>query len=532
MRQDMKAAQRADVAKAAAAATPKPLTFWEQYRKKPQGMVGLAIVAVYVLVAVFAPWVAPYNPKDDLYLADAGAAPVWMSKLSARFRDCPPTIRLKLGFDSWNQEELGQATLSSYDGDEEAGILVQFPATAHEEPEEEEDSGFSFVRNAEWNPWASEVSEEPSDTAADEEASGAGDVSREGVALSNVVSYQYKTPNTFSTKFEYSVDAPDTAETLIMIELVTPDGKTYDMWDRTESGSVGYGSAIVDARDFDLKMRLGLSFFGEPSQVLFAEKGDYKIRIKLSSTSPDGPVTVKMSPVSFEVLGMVHGVLGVDHMGSDIWSQLIYGTQIALAIGLSTAFIAVAIGTTVGIVAGYVGGAVDEFLMRVVDVLLAIPSLPILIILGALFGKSVLNIVVLLALLSWMGIARLVRSQTLSLKERQFVEAARASGASQGYIMLQHILPNVVPLIFANLVLRIPGAILTEASLSFLGLGDPRVSTWGRVLQNAKEFGAFTTMAWWWLIPPGLALTFMSLAFVFIGNSVNEILNPRYRERS
>jgi len=317
-----------------------------------------------------------------------------------------------------------------------------------------------------------------------------------------------------------------------MIELVTPDGKTYDMWDRTESGSVGYGSAIVDARDFDLKMRLGLSFFGEPSQVLFAEKGDYKIRIKLSSTSPDGPVTVKMSPVSFEVLGMVHGVLGVDHMGSDIWSQLIYGTQIALAIGLSTAFIAVAIGTTVGIVAGYVGGAVDEFLMRVVDVLLAIPSLPILIILGALFGKSVLNIVILLALLSWMGIARLVRSQTLSLKERQFVEAARASGASQGYIMLQHILPNVVPLIFANLVLRIPGAILTEASLSFLGLGDPRVSTWGRVLQNAKEFGAFTTMAWWWLIPPGLALTFMSLAFVFIGNSVNEILNPRYRERS
>ncbi len=532
MRQDAKAAQRADVAKAAAAATPRPLTFWEQYRRKSQGMVGLAIVAVYVIVAVFAPWIAPYNPKDDLYLADASAAPVWMSKLSAKFRDCPPTIRLKLGFDEWNQEELGAATLSPFDDGEGSGIQLSYPATEPRESEAEEDFSFSFVGNAHWNPWASSSPEEPSDQVADEEISTESGASAQEVVLSHVMQYNYKSPNTFSAQFDYSIDAPDTAETSISVELVTPNGEAYEVWDRTLSGSADSESAIIDARDFDLKLKLGLSFFGEPSQVLFVERGDYTIRLRMSSISPDGPVTVKISPVAFGVLGMVHGVLGVDHMGSDIWSQLIYGTRIALAIGLSTAFIAVAIGTTVGIVAGYVGGAVDEFLMRVADVLLAIPELPILIILGALFGKSVLNIVILLALLSWMGIARLVRSQTLSLKERQFVEASRASGAPQSYVMLHHILPNVMPLIFANLVLRIPGAILAEASLSFLGLGDPRVCTWGRVLQNAKEFGAFTTMAWWWLVPPGLALTFMSLAFVFIGNSVNEILNPRYRERS
>ncbi len=530
MRQDAKAAQRADVAKAAAAATPRPLTFWEQYRRKSQGMVGLGIVLVYVIIAVFAPWVAPYDPKNDLYLADASAAPAWMSKVSARFRDCPPTIRLKLGYDDWNQEQLGAAVLSSLEDEEGSGIQFDFSATALREPEEEEDVDFGFVRHIEWTPpWLVEEEEESQES---EEPQTASDTSAEAAVLSYATSYQYKTPNTFSTKFEYSVEAPDSAETLITIQLVTPDGKLYDLWDTTVFGSAQYGSAIVDSRDFDLKMRLGLSFFGEPTQVLFAEKGDYTVRLKISAVSPDGPVTVKTGPVAFEVLGMVHGVLGVDHMGSDLWSQLIYGTRIALAIGLSTAFIAVAIGTTVGIVAGYVGGAVDEFLMRVADVLLAIPDLPILIILGALFGKSLMNIVVLLAVLSWMGIARLVRSQTLSLKERQFVEAARASGASRRYIMVQHILPNVMPLIFANLVLRIPGAILAEASLSFLGLGDPRVCTWGRMLQNAKEFGAFTTLAWWWLIPPGLALTFMSLAFVFIGNSVNEILNPRYRERS
>ena len=125
-----------------------------------------------------------------------------------------------------------------------------------------------------------------------------------------------------------------------------------------------------------------------------------------------------------------------------------------------------------------------------------------------------------------------MRAQTLSLKERTFVEAAKASGAASGYIIKSHILPNTVPLIFADLVLNIPSAILTEASLSFLGLGDPRVPTWGKILQNARQFGGFTKLAWWWLIPPGLALTFLSLAFVFIGNAVNEILNPRYRERS
>ena len=530
MRQDAKAAQRADVAKAAAAAVPRPLTFWEQYRRKSQGMVGLAIVLAYVLVAAFAPFLAPYDPMNDLYLADMLAAPAWLSKLSTRYRDCPPTIRLRLGLDDWTQEDLGGAVVSSYEHEEGPGIQFDLPPTEVEAPEEEEPT-FSFVRKIEWNPWATETSGEEDDDMASDEAEEA-EAPRKGVVLSRAMSYRYKTPNTFSTKFEYEVEAPESAETCIMLELVTPDGQARDLWDTTVTGSVEYANAIVDARDLDLKLRLGLSFFDEPSQVLFREKGDYTIRVNVSAVSPDGPVRVRMGPVAFEVLGMVHGVLGVDHMGSDLWSQLIYGTRIALAIGLSTAFIAVAIGTTVGIVAGYVGGAVDEFLMRVVDVLLAIPSLPILIILGALFGKSVANIVILLALLSWMGIARLVRSQTLSLKERTFVEAARASGASRQYVMLHHILPNVMPLIFANLVLRIPGAILTEASLSFLGLGDPRVATWGRILQNARQFGAFTIMARWWLIPPGLALTFMSLAFVFIGNSVNEILNPRYRERS
>lgn len=195
------------------------------------------------------------------------------------------------------------------------------------------------------------------------------------------------------------------------------------------------------------------------------------------------------------------------------------------------AALAVVVGTLVGIVSGYLGGWTDELLMRLVDVLIAIPFLPILIVVVSIVGKSIGTLIFLVAIFSWMSIARLVRSQALTLRERTFVEAARAAGAGPGYIMKTHILPNVLGLVFAALVLLIPSAIVTEATLSFLGFGDPRVPTWGRMLQNAKAFGAFTELAWWWILPPGLALTVLALAFVFIGNTLDDILNRRNSER-
>jgi len=533
VRANPKTAQKLEAARAAASSAPRPLTFWEQYRRKPQGMVGLGIVLVYVLVAVFAPVIAPYDPMNDLYLADSIAAPAWFANVFSKYRGLPPTIRLSLGHEDWEVEKSEAISIVPLEHGDKDGIEIFMPATAAPDAEtdtSEEKPTSLWTSTFKWSPFgADDDSKESTDSSSPEKT---GRSSLDKAVFQHVLNYEYKKPQTFSTKLNYTIDAPADAETSIMLELITPSGKTFDLWDTTARGSVEDGSGLVDARDLDLKLRLGISFFDEPTDVVFAEKGDYTIRMTFDAKSPNGPVTIKLRPVEFGVLGMVHGLLGVDHMGSDIWSQLVYGTRIALAIGLSAAFIAVVIGTSVGMIAGYLGGMVDEVLMRVVDVLLAVPTMPILIVLGALFGKSVFNVVILLALFSWMGIARIVRSQTLSLKERTFVEAAKASGASSGYIMLSHILPNTMPLIFANLVLRIPSAILTEASLSFLGLGDPRVPTWGRILQNSRQFGGFTKLAWWWLLPPGLALTFLSLAFVFIGNSVNEILNPRYRERS
>ena len=527
MTQSTKTTQKIEAARAAASAAPRPLTFWEQYRRNTQGMIGLAIVLVYVLVAVFAPYIAPHDPMNDLYLADSHSGPIWLSKISKKHQGLPPTIRLTLNYGDWKVDKSEDIAIVGQEYQTGTGMDITLPAALKDEPIGIDDTPAAtspWTSTFQWDPFGS------SEASTEQETNTAASV--DAAVFEYVFNYEYRKPQTFSAKFEYDIEAPQDAETQLLLEFVTPSGKSFELWDTTATGGVHSATALVDARDYDLKNRLKISFFDEPTDVVFAEQGDYTLRLTANTDSPNGPVVVKLKPMEFGVLGMLYGLLGVDHMGSDIWSQLIYGTRIALAIGLSAAFIAVIIGTSVGMVAGYIGGMVDEVLMRVVDVLLAVPTMPILIILGALFGKSVANVVILLALFSWMGVARIVRSQALSLKERTFVESAKASGASSGYIMLSHILPNTMPLIFANLVLRIPSAILTEASLSFLGLGDPRVPTWGRILQNSRQFGGFTKMAWWWLLPPGLALTFLSLAFVFIGNAVNEILNPRYRERS
>lgn len=195
------------------------------------------------------------------------------------------------------------------------------------------------------------------------------------------------------------------------------------------------------------------------------------------------------------------------------------------------AAIGTSIGVLVGIVAGYVGGAVDETLMRIVDILLCLPGLPLLLTLVKLFGKNVFYVIIFIALFGWLGLARTIRSQILSIREAAFVECAVASGASRPYIMRKHLLPNIIPIALASLVLSVPGGILAEASLSFLGFGDPRVPTWGKMLNYAFGHGAFENFAWWWAIPPGIAITLVCLAFVFMGFAIDEIVNPRLRRR-
>jgi peptide/nickel transport system permease protein len=229
----------------------------------------------------------------------------------------------------------------------------------------------------------------------------------------------------------------------------------------------------------------------------------------------------------------IHGPMGTDDAGHDIWAQLAYGSRISLLIGFLAGFLSMAVGSLFGILAGYFGGKVDTFLMRVTDVLLVIPDIPLMLILVAsvrqldLRISPVVVLIFVIGLLYWTSTARLIRSQVLTIKERQFVARARAIGAGHTHIILKHIIPQVMPLIVANTVLIISTAILVESGLAFLGLGDPSQPSWGTMINFAFSRNAISNGAWWFYLPPGLAIVWVSLGCVLLGNVLEEILNPR-----
>ncbi len=223
-------------------------------------------------------------------------------------------------------------------------------------------------------------------------------------------------------------------------------------------------------------------------------------------------------------------ILGTDVFGGDIFTQLVYATRTELVVGLVAAVISAGLGTLVGLMAGYYGGWVDTILMRLTDIFLTLPILVVALLLAAVLGPSIGNIILIIAIFSWAGVARVIRAQTLSLKNRSFIDAARVSGASDRAIIFRHLGPNVLPLTFLYMVFTISGAIITEAILAFLGMGDPTAVTWGMMLQFLQISGN-TLTAWWWLLPPGISITLLSLAFYLIGRAFDEVVNPRLRAR-
>ncbi len=221
-------------------------------------------------------------------------------------------------------------------------------------------------------------------------------------------------------------------------------------------------------------------------------------------------------------------ILGSDDVGRDIFSQLIYGTRISLFVGFSAAITTTFIGVIVGTIAGYFK-SLDSILMTFTDIVLVLPSIPIMLVLAIYLGPSIWNIILVITITSWTGVARIIRSQVLTLKERAYVDSARSIGAGNVHIIMKHILPNTIPLILATAILRIVNGILAEAGLSFLGLGDPTSMSWGMVLHYAQTCGGFSRGAWWWIVPPGLFIGFVAVSFTLIGYSLEEVFSPKLR---
>lgn len=224
-------------------------------------------------------------------------------------------------------------------------------------------------------------------------------------------------------------------------------------------------------------------------------------------------------------------LLGTDRSGYDILTILVYGSRISLLVGFSSAAVAMLLGTSFGLVAGYYGRHIDQLLARITDFFLVIPWLPFVIVISLILGPGLATTIVAIAIVSWPTTSRVVRAQVLSLKERLFIERARAIGAGDSHILWRHILPNVMPLVFAQAVLTISNSIFTEAFLSFFGLGPQGVVSWGTMIQDSWTSFALLRGMWWYFGPPGLFITLVVLGFSMLSYGLEEVLNPRLKRR-
>ena len=287
-----------------------------------------------------------------------------------------------------------------------------------------------------------------------------------------------------------------------------------------------YG-ADVSARD--LRERLDRALFGvpDPSQpgAFQPLPGRYEVRVRVDASDTRDEV----EEVRVVLGGSVFGLMGTDALGRDIAQGLLFGFPVALFIGLLASTLTTTIGAALGVMSGYLGGKADMAIQRLSDVLANVPVLPLLIFMVFVLGSHLLLIILVLVAFSWPGLTIMVRSMVLQLRTGQLVESARSIGASRWRIMVRHVFPHTAPFVFAQLIFFTPAAILAEAGLSFLGLGDPSLPTWGQILEAGFRTGAVYVGYWWWVIPPGLLIVLTAVTFMLLALAMEPVVNPRLR---
>lgn len=332
----------------------------------------------------------------------------------------------------------------------------------------------------------------------------------------------------------------------IEIQVLRPDNQKLDVYFDSIAPSISdTNQTITFGRIFstdDLIHQKLLSYVkfynytqdsSRPEIMLFSNqkdnsilKGNYTFNIKFYLFNNEDDILNSKLILGGERFGL----MGTDESRRDLTVGLVWGAPVALFIGLSVSTISTAIGIIYGVIAGYKGKRTDEVLMRINDIFIALPGLPILIILILFIGQSIYLIVLFLILFGWIGLVRISRSLALQIKNFQYVEAAKLIGQPDLKIIFKHIIPQLLPLTFASIAISVPAAILTEAGLSFIGLGDPSIPTWGQILYEANLAAAASRGLWWWLIPPGMLIALTGVAFVLIGKTIDSILNPKMKK--
>lgn len=523
-------------------------------------MFGTAVIVFFIIFAVIGPSFAPYDPLN----------PCWPGYYPAQ---PPPIIGYPLSVPAWyahlpGGENLVQSFTVVQDHEfSSKEVFFEKWDIIHSNPE---------LTSVEWNPTEgvhhmrppSAVQERKNDACIQISYKASKGQSRPftmTVRLDYKFLYPYRNPpRSFWIHASYLVkDAPGDMEIYLdlsfyRIGAIQKEDYVYDPNYITEEDGIKIYHYPLTSRDprrvtptgewvhFWTRSTDSIIFenplwYRNPTPKIFPEAGTYVLSVKVifqDASLEERNVDVYLDNVDVLVYGDTHGILGTDYnLGKprDNLTSLIYGARVSLMVGLLSAIISVSIGLVVGLISGYVGGLVDEVLMRFTDLLLTLPGLPLLIVLVSVLKPSIWNVIWVLSFLGWMGFARNVRSMTLSLRERAFVEAAKAAGAGKLHIMFKHIMPNVFALVYLALAVSVPGAIVAEASLSYLGLFDPTIITWGRMFNEFQNSGVAALKGvqdyWFWFVPPGVAISLLSISFILMGYALDDILNPRLRMR-
>ena len=507
--------------------------FWREFRKHRIGILGIILLVLFVGMAIFAPVLATHSPRPNDKIAPGFLAPSWMNFFDPTgvktqeymvdpLLDIEPTSA-NIIINGTHQDEFS----SQYFADDPDGDPSHLDLTWTHTP------GVMSWRD-QWN--------KSSDLPA----------SYDFIYMTQSFEWEYDSmPSDVNMTLKFGVTRTgDFAEYVegglmykVYVWLIDSSGDWRRVYRSNPPYPVDHIERVTDMNYFDLDSGWRGMITDEdgtqkdPTDVLTVAIGlaPNILFQEYLGANPElnwtGSVTATIESISMFVYGDYFGLLGTTDKGADAWSQLVYGSRISLTIGILATGLSTAVGVIVGLVAGYFGGKVDEALMRVVDFLLVIPGLPLMMVLAAFLGPTIENIIVVIAILGWTGTSRLIRSQVMAEKNKAYVESARAIGASDTYIIFRHILPNVTPILFANITLGVVGAILSESGLAFLGLTDPNEPSWGRMLADAQGTGGFSEGAWWVVVFPGMMITILSLAFTFVGHTLDQVLNPRLRER-